>query len=111
MHPDFYVPLLRQQSTGHAESLSTTCSAQQWMINLRPKKKKNVQTIILIMHCKKSEEWWVWKRHCKALFRKQVLLLLYNPTPLLNVGGSTMSMFLLGLISFSVTLIISGFTW
>ena len=34
----------------------------------------------------------VWKRHCKALFRKQVLPLLYNPAPLLNDGGHAVSM-------------------
>ena len=33
----------------------------------------------------------VWKRHCNALFRKQVLPLLYNPAPLLNDGGHAMS--------------------
>jgi len=34
----------------------------------------------------------VWKRHCKALFRKHVLPLLYNPAPLLNDGGHAVSM-------------------
>ena len=34
----------------------------------------------------------VWKRHCKALFRKQVLPLLYSPAPLLNDGGHAVSM-------------------
>ena len=34
----------------------------------------------------------VWKRHCKALFRKHVLPLLYNPMPLLNDGGHATSM-------------------
>jgi hypothetical protein len=33
----------------------------------------------------------VWKRHCKALFRKHVFPLLYNPAPLLNDGGQAMS--------------------
>ena len=61
------------------------------MSNLRPKKRVYEQSSFLCT-IRSLRSGGVWKRHCKALFKKQVLPLLYNPAPLLNDGGQAMSM-------------------
>lgn len=67
-------------------------SIQQRVSKLKPKKRQMYKQSSFLCTIRSLRSGGVWKRHCKALFRKHVLPLLYNPAPLLNDGGHAMSM-------------------